>query len=200
VRHDWILTLVLATATLAGCSLMQERPAPAPAREAPVDATLVYGYLLLLDELVTAAPARQAEIVDSAARDAATESTSSNRLRYAFVLATPGHAASNDTAARSAFNELLTRKDPLQPGERALANLMLREVDARIAMQTELVVSRNDSQRRDRDREALRAQARAAEAENERLRKQLAEAEAKLEAIAELERNMVERQKPVGQR
>jgi hypothetical protein len=200
VRHDWILTLLLATAMLAGCSLMQERPAPAPTSEVPSDASLVHGYLVLLDELVAATPARQAEIVDSAARAAATEPTRSNRLRYAFVLATPGHAASNDTAARAAFNELLTHEDPLQPGEHALANLMLREVDARIAMQTELVVSRNDSQRRDRDREALKAQARAAEAENERLRKQLADAEAKLDAIAELERNMVERQKPHGPR
>ena len=198
MRRDWIVMLAIAIAALPGCSLMQPKPAPVAVSEGPADGALVHSYLVLLDDFAAATPARQAEMAESARQAAAAEPTTANRLRHAFILATPGHAASNDTAARAAFNDFLTGGDPLQPGERALANLMLREVDARIALQTDIVVARNEGQRRDREREALKAQSRAAEAENERLRRQLAEAEAKLDAIAALERNLVERQKPAG--
>ena len=131
--RKWILALVLACTALAGCSLTSKQPAPAVVHDGPVDAQLVHDYLMLLDELTTATPSRQAEITESARKAATSEPTTASRLRYAFILATPGHPATNDTEARAAFNAVLTGGDRMMPGERALASLMLREVDARIA-------------------------------------------------------------------
>ena len=61
-------------------------------------------------------PARQAEMFQSAKDAAALSPTTSNRLRYALALATPGHSGSDPVAAQRQLSELLARPETLLPG------------------------------------------------------------------------------------
>jgi hypothetical protein len=77
-----------------------------PAEQAPVvdraaaSATLIVGYLEGLQRLVQSAPAEQAEIVAGAQREYELAPTPSHQLRYALILATPGHAATDQPRAQ----------------------------------------------------------------------------------------------------
>jgi hypothetical protein len=138
-------------------------------------------------------PARQqAELAQ--ALDAATRSPgSANTLRYALVLGSAGHAESNPVEARRLVTELLAGPNTLQPLERELATAFLREFDARVALYADVARQREDAERKLQsagDSAGRRADALAAD--NARLRKQLAAAERKLEAVAEMERSLLE--------
>jgi len=74
------------------------------------------------------------------------------------------------------------------PSERALADLMVRDLDARLSLSHENQTLRNGSNSEEENRIAdLNRRLQAESAEKERLRKELERAEAKLEAIATLE-------------
>lgn len=211
----WRLWALLPAVLAAACSssLLPESMRRTPAQgtgtsvsRAAVsqgDAQLVADYLALMDSLAKAAPAAQAEIAEAAKRAVSVEPTTANRLRWAFILALPGHGRTDASAARTVLGEVLAAPEQLLPGERALAGIILRDVNARLALTSETQALRQTatSATTDRDRTstlARRAQAdlEAQKAENERLKKELEEAKAKLAAVAELERSMQGRQKP----
>jgi predicted nucleic acid-binding Zn-ribbon protein len=74
------------------------------------------------------------------------------------------------------------------PSERALADLMVRDLDARLALTHENESLRNGSTAQDDNRiDDLNRRLQAETAEKDRLRRELERAEAKLEAIATLE-------------
>jgi predicted nucleic acid-binding Zn-ribbon protein len=98
--------------------------------------------------------------------------------------------------ARRLITELLAGQNDLSPQEVSLANALLREYDARVALYADLARQREESERKlksvdaDGDRRLN-----ALNAETQRLKKALAEAERKLEAVAEMERSLT----PEGQ-
>jgi len=132
------------------------------------------------------------------ALDAATSSPSSaNTLRYALVLGSAGHPDSNPVEARRLITELLAGANTLQPLERELASAFQREFDARVSLYAEIARQREEAEqtlRKVDDTAERRADALAAE--NARLRRQLAAAERKLEAVAEMERSLLEQAPP----
>jgi hypothetical protein len=193
MRRERIVVLVAVTGLAAGCSQvddwsgMKRRGDTTPVTQTD-DGALVADYLATLDRLGRGGPAVQAEIVESTRSDYLTDPSTRKRLRYAFVLSVPGHAASDPAGARALLGEALATPQTLLPSERALADLMVRDLDARLALTRENETLRNGSATAEDSRVAeLNRRLQAETAEKDRLRRELERAEAKLEAIATLE-------------
>lgn len=152
-------------------------------------------YLRELDLLATGDPATQIEIyADAESRSTLTPDPSTN-LRFALVLATPGHSEMNLQQAQSMLRELLTQTALMTPSEVALAHIYLNSVEERLVLESEarrLRENSSDSRQNRTAEQALNQRLAAVEAENRRLRSQLAEAEEKLEAITSIERSIRE--------
>ncbi|MGH8131539.1 MAG: hypothetical protein ACRES3_11860 [Steroidobacteraceae bacterium] len=152
------------------------------------DGQIVAGYLATLERLGEGGAAEQAEILQASRTAYLADPSTQKRLNYAFVLAVPGHAATDAVGARALIGEALATPETMLPSERALADLMVRDLDARLALTRENEALRNGSNTTERDRIAdLNHRLQIESAEKERLRRELERAEAKLEAIATLE-------------
>ena len=189
------ITLVIAAVWATGCSVsdglthskvpnaaVADRPAP--------DLSAVTPLLEMMAALPKGDPARQAEVFQSAKDAAQITPTTSNKLKWALALATPGHSGSDPVAARRQLSELLARPETLLPAERLLAAVELQEIEQRLVMQAESQRMREELPRESREKLAVANRRLAAETdENARLRKALDEAQAKLEAIKHVERS-----------
>ena len=174
---------------LLGCSLSNPIPASpvAPAHPA-ADTAPIEPLLAMMSELPKGDPARQAELFQSAKDAAALSPTTSNRLKYALALATPGHGGSDPVAAQRQLSELLARPETLLAVERLLAQVELQEVDRMLVLQAENKRLRDDESHDSRDKLlAVNRRLQAESDENAKLRKALDEARAKLDAITHIE-------------
>jgi hypothetical protein len=191
--------MVLATLAIsAGCTLFDDGASrdlpPTPEAAAP-EAALILDYLEVLERLARAGPAEQAEIARAAQRAVDLDPTVANRLRLGLVLALPGHGASDPAAARSRLGDLLASPEPLLPAELALAYVMYQDLNARLALLAENQRLLAEVGQEDRERLlAANRRLQALSAENARVKQELDEARAKLEAVADLERSLAERQ------
>lgn len=193
MRPERILALVAALGLAVGCanvddwSGMKRRGDTTPVTQTD-DGEIVAGYLATLDRLGRGGDAAQAEVIESTRSAYLADPSTQKRLRYAFVLAVPGHAASDPGGARALLGEALATPETMLPSERALADLMVRDLDARLALARENESLRNGSSAQEDNRIAeLNRRLQAETAEKERLRRELETAQAKLEAIATLE-------------
>lgn len=185
-----VLVLATACAPVRGW-LQSERGENPPTAVAGEDAP--GPYVQEMYEIASSDPARQAEIYADASAAAALTPDPMSRLRFALVLATPGHAGSDPEQAQTMLRELLAEPELLTPTERSLAVIHLREVEERLVLGNEARRLRDENSRAERTEEAAIAQRIAAvEAENRQLRQSLAEAEQKLEAITNIERSIRE--------
>jgi hypothetical protein len=202
MRHRWphFAAWAFAAGWINACSADNPFTRPKPAAlaapdYAPQNLSPITPLLEMMSALPQGDPARQAEMFQ-AAKDAADLSpTTSNRLRYALALATPGFSGSNPVAAQRQLSELLARPETLLPSERLLALIELKEVEQRLILQAENK-RLGDEAAHDDSRDKLQAITRrlAAESdENVKLRKALDEARAKLEAITHIERSINDR-------
>jgi hypothetical protein len=193
MRPDRCLAFVVAAGLVAGCSNVDDwsgmkRRKDTTAVTQTDDGTLVADYLATLDRLGQGGVAQQAEIIESTRSDYLADPSTRKRLRYAFVLSVPGHAASDPAGARALLGEALATPETLLPSERALADLMVRDLDARLALTRENESLRSGTASAEETRIAeLNRRLQAETAEKDRLRRELERAEAKLEAIATLE-------------
>jgi len=200
MRREPLVALLTAAMLVAGCATIDDRAGVKRSKEAPPaplsdDGQIVAAYLALLDRLGGAGPAGQAEILQATRADYLANPSTQHRLRYALALAVPGHSASDADGARALLGEALATRETLLPSERALADLMVRELDARLALARENDALRSDNGATEHDLVAgLNQQLQLEIAEKERLRRELELAQAKLEAIAALESAKIERQ------
>ena len=192
-----LLALFAFLALLCGCSLVPGTPDRAPPPPAPaVDPSLgqMSSYLDMMQRLSRASPAEQAEIAQRVKEAAEVTPTTSNRLRYALALATPGHGKTDENAARQLLTQLLATPETMMPAERALAWICLKDVEQRLILQAENQRLQAQQIQQDRERNAATNRRLQAEIdENARLRKQLAEAQAKLDEITRIERSIIQR-------
>jgi hypothetical protein len=151
-------------------------------------------YLRDLDLLATGDVPTQAEIFADAESASTLTPGPSTNLRYALVLATPGHSGTDLDDAQSLLRDLLAQTALMTPSEVALAHVYLNSVEQQLIMQSEARRLRESSTDRvDRTEvQALAQRLAAVEAENRRLRTALADAEEKLEAITSIERSIRE--------
>ena len=160
------------------------------------DLTPVAPLLEMMSALPLGDPARQAEIFQSAKDGASLTPTTTNKLKYALALATPGHSGSDPVAAQLQLAELLARPETLLPTERLLASVELQQVEQQLVLQAENKRLRDDAPHDADARDKLLTANRRLSAEtdeNARLRKALDEARAKLEAVTHLEKSINDR-------
>ncbi|MDJ0757852.1 MAG: hypothetical protein QNJ19_00555 [Woeseiaceae bacterium] len=139
--------------------------------------------------------ASHAEIYADARAGAQLTPNPSTRLRYALVLATPGHAESDASEAQSLLRELLTQTELLTNAEIALANIYLASIEDRVVLEAETRRLRASSSRAAQTQEAaLNERLAIVETENRMLKRQLEEAESKLDAITSIERSIREQE------
>jgi len=151
-------------------------------------------YLQTLHDLIEGDPVVQADAFRRASDAAIAAPTTTNRLRLALALATPGHPSSNAVEAQKQLSALLASGDALLPEERTLALLHLKEVEQRLILDAEAqrlqrAAQAAAAQRNDQSAQRLQA----ALEENRQLRAALDEARAKLDAIISTERSIRER-------
>jgi hypothetical protein len=198
VRHAALLTLVMAT----GCaSVGGGRPAKTalPPSSASVSRTAdgegLTLYLRTLRDLIERDAVVKADVFRSVAAAADTAPTTTNRLNLALALATPGHPSSNPAEAQRRLGELLSRDNALLPDERALALIVLKDVEQRLLLDAEAARLQKAAQSATTQRNDQNAQRlQTALDENRLLRQQLDEARAKLDAITNIERSIRERE------
>ena len=186
----------------SGCAGLggQHAPAPPPVVSPQVtSATVLAGYLQLLQKLATGQPAEQAEIITSARHDFDLAPTPSHQLKLALILATSGHPATDLPKAQTLLRELMANPEMLLPAERSLAFLELSQIDDHLTLEAENRRLQAEALRVDHERTASANHRLQAELdENARLRKELDEARAKLAAIANIERSLNERKSGTG--
>jgi hypothetical protein len=148
-------------------------------------------YLAELSGLSSDDPALQAEIFADSQAAARLTPNPSTELRYALVLATPGHPESNPQQAQSMLRELMAQPALLTPAEIALATIYLKSTEELILLNSETRRLRASTDRAERtEAAAINQRLTTVEAENRRLRQALEEAEDKLEAITSIERSI----------
>ena len=191
-----ILTLAGAL-PLGACGVLPTPKPVAPvvySEAPPPDSSAVAPLLQMMSSLPQGDPARQAELFQSVKDAAELTPTTSNRLRFALALATPGYSGSDPVAAQRQLSELLARPETLLPVERLLATVALKQVELTLVLQAENKRMREDAPHDDRDKVAALNRRLSAEAdENARLRKALDEARAKLDAVTHVERSINDR-------
>jgi hypothetical protein len=195
---------IVTAALLASCSSLGSGSAGknAPVRVAAnggIDrdaaaAVVLSNSIQTLLRLAQGTPAEQAEILANARQGYERAPGGSMQLRYALALATPGHAGRDTDQARKLLRELSAVPEALQPAERALMLIELAQLDRESTLQSENERLQAELARTDRDRQSATARRLQAELDdNARLRKQLEDAQAKLDAVANIERNLSER-------
>jgi hypothetical protein len=202
MQHKWLRVAagVLVVGWTSSCGIggpFNRQPAPAPAQPESAQPNLspIAPLLELMSSLPQGDPARQAELFQSAKDAADLTPTTSNKLRYAVALATPGYSGSDPVAAQRQLSELLARPETLLPIERSLALVELKEVEQRLILQAEIQRAHDDAAHDDM-RDKLQATNRRLAAEldeNVKLRKALDEARAKLDAVTHIERSINDR-------
>ena len=200
-KHTLAASVTLVTTLLlGGCAsgmFQHEHPPaqpPPPVSRAATTSTVLADDLQLLETLVQGTPSTQAEIVATAQRDYETAPTPSRQLRFALILATPGHPGTDLPRAQRLLRELMANPEMLMASERSLAFLELQQIDDHLTLEGENRRLQSDAVRADRERLAsMNHRLQVETDENARLRKEIDEARAKLDAIANIERSLNER-------
>ncbi len=201
MRRSACLVLALM---LCGCDAFprigRQAALPAQHRESSAEdrdtaaAVLLASSFQDMQRLVQSAPAEQAEILSAARASYTRTPQGAAQLRYALLLATPGHPGRDPLKAQTLLRELAAQPETLVPVERAVALVELAQLDRELGLAADNDRLQNDALRTDRERIATMQRRLLAESdENAKLRRQLEEALAKLDAIADLERNLTDR-------
>ena len=199
IRVQQVAVTIVALALLGGCSqtksfLSGMKKSPSPSGDAGIlGAPAADDYLAELYSLAAGDPATQAEIFADARSGAQLTPGPQTNLRYALVLATPGHTEADPQQAQSMLREILAQTELLTAAEISLATIYLKSVEQVMVSNSEARRLRASTSRATETQEAATNQRLATvEAENRRLRRELADAEEKLEAITSIERSIRE--------
>lgn len=190
--------VVLAcAAALQGCGTVGgffgDKPEPIDAASGN-ERSAVQTYLADVDRLLGPDPSAAERAWREVSLDYERAPTTTNTLRLALALGTPGHANTDLARADALLTDLLLRPELLLTDEQLLASVHLGLLRSRVSAES---VARQASSTANRSNErelaAARAQLQLLQADNARLRAALEDTEKKLSAIAEIERSIRER-------
>lgn len=191
----WLFATMLAC--LCGCQSGDPRATPDPvasAAPATVPGTPIVAYLDALDRMAPGDRARQQATLFAARAAWQQAATPGNTLRYALVLGTPGNDDSNPLEASRLLATLLTAPDRLSADELRLAAAFQREFTARVSQYADLARARLDTEAGLRASEAeYQSRINALSADLARARRERDAVQEKLDAIADIERTLMER-------
>lgn len=191
-----LLALALSAAMLSGCSqtknwLNSVKGTSSSGEDVMLGAPGADEYLRELAELSSGDPALQAEILADSKAAAELTPNPSTTLRYALVLATPGHPDTDPQQAQNLLRELMAQRELMTQTEIALATIYLNSSEELFVLSSEARRLRASNDRVQRTEEAaVNQRLSSVEAENRRLRRELEDAENKLEAITSIERSI----------
>ncbi len=198
-RH--IAATALTVVLLAGCAQTKDFLTGSSRSETSEGDVGILGapeaehYLDELQRLAGGDPATQAEIFADAQSGSQLTPGPQTNLRYALVLATPGHSEFDPDLAASMLREVLARTELLTQSEIALATIHLKTAEQIVVAQAEIQRLRTATSRAAQNLEnATNQRLASVDAENRRLRRELEEAEQKLEAITSIERSIREQE------
>lgn len=186
-----LLSLLVAVLSMTGCETVNEWLEPTPEAPPPIARSVIEPYFDMLGHLVNNDPEQQAAIFRRARNNWQTDPSARHDLAYALALSTPGHADTDVQAAQTLFSQLLANPRELTPEELEITRVFMAYARhwqqltlSRNDLATELARTKEDSrQARDSQMQELRGQLNT-------LREQLKDAESKLDAIANIEREM----------
>ncbi|MEM7613145.1 MAG: hypothetical protein AAF270_15785 [Pseudomonadota bacterium] len=191
------LMLVCLTAFMAGCgaveNLLDSRQTATnqtlSVEESTLSIYLADIELLLSDSVAGDRAWRELQL------DYERAPTTTNQLRLAMALATPGHAHTDLARADGMLTSLLLQPELLLSDERLLASVHLGLLRSRISAES-VARQANNSATRSNERElaAAKAQLSLLQQDNAKLRSELTAAEDKLRAITLIERSIRERE------
>jgi hypothetical protein len=190
---------------LCGCADLATRPPPPPQRNESVEedrdaaaAVLMGNTFQTMQRLSQAPEAEQAELLAAARMSYERTPQGGAQLRYALLLATPGHPGRDAPKAQGMLRQLVAQPETLVPIERAVALIELAQLDRELGLKADNDRIQSELQRGEHERVAAAAQRRLQVEidENAKLRRQLEDAQAKLDAIANIERNLTDRKNP----
>jgi hypothetical protein len=190
-----LVAIALLLSLTAGCaqtkSFFTGKPESSFDEEPIEEVADVDDYLDEMELLASGDPAAQAEIIADSQAAARLTPGPQTSLRYALVLATPGHPESDPALAASMLRESLAAPQLLTEGEIALASIALNWAENLSIAESEVSQTRASLARSAQSQMSASSQRMAAlEAENRRLSLELREAEEKLEAITSIERSI----------
>jgi hypothetical protein len=187
------MAMCVAVALSACATLEAERPQEKPIVVATSIDEGPRTYLETMNGLASSDPARQADIFYEVERDYARAPTTTNTLRYAAALVTPGHPATKLSEGKKLLETLLASPERMSASERTLAAVLLHETNEnlKLAAENRRLLETLDYRGRTQANSDKRVQAQVEE--NARLRRDLADAQQKLDAIKEIERTIIER-------
>ena len=194
------ITMTLIVVCLLGaCSQTKSLVSSMGRSSTPSDDTVVLGapdaehYLDELYALAVGDPKTQAEIYADAEAGAKLTPGPQTNLRYALVLATPGHQRFNPEIAQTMLRDVLLQESILTSAEISLATIQLNSVERQLALSADARRAlASSSLAATSEGAAVQQRLAAAEAENRRLREALTDAEEKLNAITSIERSIRE--------
>jgi len=191
-----LLPVLVSTLAVTACQTSAERPADGPVPEPPATTSgaPVESYVEALDGMAAGDPVRQQATLSSARSAWQEAPTPANTLRYALVLGTPGHDDTNPLEASRLLASLLAAPDLLSRDERLLASAFQREFTARVSQYADLARARLESDARMRATETeAKSRIDAMAADLARVRRERDTIQQKLDAIADIERSLMER-------
>jgi len=188
------LSIVLIACVLGGCAAMGPgAPPPTPVTVAAAPAPMV-DLVPYLDTLLTMAdttsqPAALAGLRADLAADPSARAT----LRLALALGAADAPPDRLAEARRLLEALAATPGDLDSAEQKLAAVLAREFEARASLAAEIERQRQEfAARLGGSNEAHAKAMQHAAAETARLRRELSQAETKLQAITEMERELLE--------
>jgi outer membrane murein-binding lipoprotein Lpp len=203
--------LLGAAAALGACAVpgASERPAPANPKTAETTSVqpTVAALLQLRETMAKSPPAEQAALLDTSRANWQRSGSPQDGLTYAAVLGAPEHLDSNPVEASRVLGALLDREPPDAPtGDlRRFAEVLRGEYAARTALYAEIARQKDMTARQLRDSSLLNeARIEDLSAELGRLRRERDEARRKLQAITDMEQQLIEKEpeptRPEGSR
>ena len=192
-----IAVTLLIVSLLGACAQTKHVMASMGRSSEPSDDAVILGapdaehYLSEIYALSSGTPKNQAEIYADAKSESTLTPGPQTHLRYALVLATPGHAGFSPEMAQTLLRDVLLQESIMTPAEVSLATIHLKSVERQIALSSEARRAMASSSMAATSEEAANRQRSAElEAENRRLREELTATEEKLDAITSIERSI----------
>ena len=194
----WLVAAVLLT---GACTLNRSTVAPSSsnpkAPEAPRAEPTVASLLELLHRIAGSPSEEQTAIVTTARSTWLRTGSTEDGLTYAVALGAPEHLESNPVEASRLLNTLLAREPPdaLTGDVRRFAEVVRGEYSARTALYAEIARQKDMAARELRDSTLLNeARIEDLSADLARLRRERDEARRKLQAITDMERQLIEKE------